>query len=190
MSKRDGTELSRRTFVAAVCPALAGALTLSPSALRSQGQGQGQGFWGAFTPEERAVVQNSAMAQDVPNYLGKGMGCAEICLAASCKYMGVSQDWVDAAAVFSGGFGKGDLCGLLTGGLMALGIAGGKLHEDLAAVKQFARPLKDQYWEWWTARGSVHCAELRTRYDGSEQFLRMTQRATAKVEHLIQPARA
>jgi hypothetical protein len=73
---------------------------------------------------------------------------------------------------------------------MAMGIAAGKLNEGRAELKQFARPLKDEYWDWWALRGSVHCAELRTRYDGSEEFTRMTQRATAKVEQLIKPARA
>jgi hypothetical protein len=189
MSKQDAAAFSRRKFVAAVCPVIAGGLALPHGALRAQQQDL-PGFWSEFTPEERATIAQSTMAQDVPSYMGQGLGCAEICLASSCKYMGVSDEWVDAAAVFSGGFGKGDLCGLLTGGLMAMGIAAGKLHEGRAELKQFARPLKDDYWDWWTARGPVHCAELRQRYDGSEEFIRMTQRAAAKVEKLIEPARA
>jgi hypothetical protein len=188
MSEQGIVAFSRRKFVGTLCPVLAGGLAF-PQALRAQQQDL-PGFWGEFTPQEGGMIGKSSMAQDVPNYMGKGLGCAEICLAASCKYMGVSDEWVDAAAVFSGGFGKGDLCGLLTGGLMAMGVAAGKLHEGRAELKQFARPLKDEYWDWWTSRGSVHCAELRTRYNGSEEFLRMTQRATAKVEQLIEPARA
>ena len=188
MSEREVTAFSRRTFVGTICPVLAGGLAF-PQVLRAQQQDL-PGFWSEFTPQESDTIGKSGMAQDVPNYMGKGLGCAEICLSASCKYMGLSDEWVDVAAVFSGGFGKGDLCGLLTGGLMAMGIAAGKLHEGRAELKQFARPLKDEYWDWWTSRGSVHCAELRTRYDGSEEFLRMTQRAGAKVEQLIEPARA
>jgi len=189
MSKQDVAAFSRRKFVGTICPMIAGGLAFPHTALRAQHQDL-PGFWNEFTPEEQAAIENSTMAQDVPNYMGKGLGCAEICLAASCKYMGVSDEWVDAAAVFSGGFGKGDLCGLLTGGLIAMGIAAGKLNEGRAELKQFARPLKDEYWDWWALRGSVHCAELRTRYDGSEEFTRMTQRAAAKVEQLIKPARA
>jgi hypothetical protein len=121
--------------------------------------------------------------------MGRGLGCAEICLAACCDYMGESDSWLDAAAVFSGGFGKGDLCGFLTGGLMAVGIAAGRLHQERAAVKQYARPLKDEYWAWWTDRGPLRCSQLRTLYEGREQFVRMAQRATAKLEELIEPAR-
>jgi len=57
------------------------------------------------------------------------------------------------------------------------------------AMKEFARPLKDEYWSWWTARGPLRCSELRTRYEGSVEFMRMTQRAVAKVEDLIRAAR-
>jgi hypothetical protein len=189
MSNHDTAAFSRRRFVGTVCPMIAGGLAFPRSLLRAQQQGQA-GFWSEFTPEEQAVITGSSMALDVPNYMGQGLGCAEICLAASCRYMGVSDQWIDAAAVFSGGFGKGDLCGLLTGGLMAMGIAAGKLYEGRAELKQFARGLKDEYWDWWTARGPVHCAELRQLYSGSEQFTRMTQRAAAEVEHLIERARA
>ncbi|UCG86311.1 MAG: C_GCAxxG_C_C family protein [Gemmatimonadota bacterium] len=189
MSKQNATAVSRRKFFGAVCPVVAGGLAVPRSLLHAQQQSQA-GFWSQFTAEEQAVINSSSMALDVPNYMGQGLGCAEICLAASCEYMGVTDEWVDAAAVFSGGFGKGDLCGLLTGGLMAMGIAAGKLHQGRAELKQFARGLKDEYWDWWTSRGPVHCSELQQRYDGSEQFMRMMQRAAAKVEELIEPARA
>jgi hypothetical protein len=187
MSKPKSEAFSRRTFLGAICPVIAGGLALGTEGLPAL---QRPGFWNEFSPAERELIGRSSMAQDIPNYMGQGLGCAEICLAAACNYMGVSDEWVDAAAVFSGGFGKGDLCGLLTGGLMAMGIAAGKLYDSRAQLKQFARPLKDQYWDWWTARGPVHCAELRQLYGGTEQFIRMTQRAAAEVEQLIAPARA
>ncbi len=189
MGKSEESRLSRRGFVGSICPLIVGGLAFPRATLRAQHQGQ-VGFWSEYTPEEQATINRSVMAQDVPNYMGKGLGCAEICLAASCKFMGVQDEWLDAAAVFSGGMGKGDLCGLLTGGLMAIGIAAGRLHEARTELKQYARPLKDEYWDWWTSRGPLHCADLRTRYEGTEQFLRMTQRAAAKVEQLIEPARA
>ncbi len=180
--------VSRRGFVRSVCPLVVGGLSIPRAAGTSVQQGQ-PGFWSEFSASEQQSIGTSEMAQDVANYLNQGLGCAEICLATACEYLGEPQGWVNAATVFSGGFGKGDLCGLLTGGLMAIGIAAGRLHEDRAAMKQFARPLKDEYWSWWTARGPLHCSELRTRYDGNDEFIRMTQRAVAKIEELIRPAR-
>ena len=71
---------------------------------------------------------------------------------------------------------------------MAVGVAAGTLHEDRTAMKDFARPRGQAFWNWWSSRGPIHCSELRTLYDGNEQFTRMAQRATAKVERLIEPA--
>ncbi len=173
------TTLSRRSFVGAVCPFVLGGLTLPQ---------ERQGFWDPFTTEEEEAVSRSVMAQRVPSYLGEGFGCAEVCVAASVDYLGESRHWVDAAAVFSGGFGQGDLCGFLTGGMMAIGVAAGKLHGERQAMRDFARPRGQEYWNWWTARGPLHCAELRTLYEGREQFVRMAQRAMTKLETLIEPA--
>jgi len=171
-----------------MCPFIVGGVSI-PSRISSSDQQNQPGFWDEFSPAEQRAIAASVMAQDVSNHLGQGLGCAELGLAVACSYLGERQDWVDAATVFSGGFGKGDLCGLLTGGLMAIGIAAGRLHQGRAEMKQFARPLRDEYWSWWTSRGPVHCSELRTRYEGDEECMRMTQRAVAKMEQLIAAAR-
>jgi hypothetical protein len=164
-----------------------GGLTL-PRYLAQGEQQDRPGFWGNFTPEEQEAIQGSEMARSIPGYLGQGLGCAEICLAASVDYLGETRDWLDAAAVFSGGFGQQDLCGFLTGGMMAIGVAAGTLHEDRAALKEFARPRAQQYWEWWTSRGPLHCSELTRMYEGREEFIRMGQRSAAKLEQLFEPA--
>jgi hypothetical protein len=146
------------------------------------------GFWSSFTPDERVSIDRSVMARNVSSYLGQGLGCAEICLASSVDYLGESREWLDAAAVFSGGFGQGDLCGFLTGGMMAIGIAAGRMHEDRRALREFAGPRAQAYWEWWSSRAPLRCRELRALYEGQEAFTRMAQRATAQLEHLIEPA--
>ena len=64
-----------------------------------------------------------------------------------------------------------------------------KLHEDRAAMREFSNPRRDEYYAWWQSRGPFHCSELREMYAGSDEFLRMGQRAVAKLEELIAPAR-
>lgn len=183
----SGCGVSRRQFVGSVCPFVLGGLSLPLVPLVS-GQQDRPGFWDEFAPAEREAVEGSIMAQSVPGYIGQGYGCAEICLAAAVDYLGEPSEWVNAAAVFSGGLGQRDLCGFLTGGMMAVGVAAGKLHEERTAKRDFARPRGQEYWDWWVSRGPIHCSELRALYDGSEQFMRMAQRVTAKVEQLIAPA--
>ena len=186
--KSDCTScFTRRRFIHTLTPLAAGCLgvPLLSKGLFSQ---EKPGFWSEFTPEEQRSINSSVMAQDIRNYAGHGYGCAECALMVGLRYLGEPEYRLGAAGVFSGGFGKGDLCGFFTGSMMAIGIAARKLHEDRSAMREFSRPLRDEYWDWWTSRGPLHCSDLREMYDGSEQFLRMGQRAVAKLEELIAPA--
>jgi hypothetical protein len=128
------------------------------------------------------------MAQDITNFVGHGYGCAECALIVGLRYLGEPEEKLASAAVFSGGFGKGDLCGFFTGSMMAIGIAARKLHADRSAMRAFANPRRDAFWDWWQSRGPLHCSDLRKLYDGQDQFVRMGQRAVAKLEELIAPA--
>jgi hypothetical protein len=147
------------------------------------------GFWTEYTPQEQAAIEASSMAQDVTNFIGHGYGCAECSYMVGLRYLGEPEERLGAALAFSGGFGKGDLCGFLSGGMMAIGVAARKLHEDRKAMRDFAKPRIQELWDWWTSRGPLHCADLRELYQGDEAFLRMGQRTAAKVEELIAPAR-
>lgn len=187
--KRENTPgLTRRRFLHSLSPVAVGCLGV-PCLGKSLTAQDKQGFWSEFTPEEQRVINASVMAQDMRNFAGHGYGCAECALGVGLNYLGEPQQQLGAAAVFSGGFGKGDLCGFFTGSMMSIGIAARKLHEDRSAMRAFANPRRDEYYDWWVSRGPLHCSDLRELYDGSDQFLRMGQRAVAKLEELIAPAR-
>jgi hypothetical protein len=68
------------------------------------------------------------MAQEIAALNGKGHPCSEMILLAALRHFELPENHLDAAAVFGGGVGKRDLCGLLTGGLMAIGIAAGSKY--------------------------------------------------------------
>jgi hypothetical protein len=195
MGKNDTIGLSRRRFVASLPPLMCGGLAAPSLAERLErvGRGtdrQGPGFWAPYSAAEQQAVSRSVMAQDITNYIGHGFGCAECSYMVGLRFLGEPEARLSAAACFSGGFGQGDLCGFLTGGMMAIGVAAGKLHPtDRRAMREYYRPRSQAYWEWWTSRGTLHCSELRELYNGSEEFLRMGQRAVVKVEELVATAR-
>ena len=184
-----GVSRSRRSFVASLPPLLLGGLAVPCAAECLRGQ-EKPGFWAAYSREEQRAVGASVMAQDITNFIGHGFGCAECALGVGLNYLGEPREKLAAAAVFSGGFSQGDLCGFLTGSMMSIGIAAGKLHSDRGAMREWARPRSQAYWEWWVSRGPLHCSDLRQQYQGSEEFLRMGQRAVVKLEELIAPARS
>jgi len=138
-----------------------------------------------FTPEEARQVEVSDMARDMPNFAGHGYNCAECACLTGLRYLGRSEEEGRVALGFGGGLGQGELCGLLTGGFMALGAAAGARGADREAARRHARNTGAAFWQWWTERAPIACRELRREYDGQDEFLRMTQRVAVKVQQLI-----
>jgi len=188
MKKEHAANISRRAFVCSLPPIVVGGLS-TPCVYARNGKQEKPGFWAEFTAEERQQVDSSVMAQDITNFAGHGYGCAECSLVVGLRYLGEPEERLSAAAVFSGGLGKGDLCGYFSGSMMAIGIAARKLYKDREEMHAFARQQASAFWEWWESRGPVHCRDLRKRYEGTEEFVRMGQRVVVKLEELIADAR-
>lgn len=190
------TGISRRRFVAAIpLTVLAAPRSLSGSkadrsevgtgSLRTCQQVQPPGFSGPFSEAEATAVAASPMAQEIARLNGRGYPCSEMILLAALRRFGLPENHLDAAAVFGGGVGKRDLCGFLTGGLMAIGLAAGSKYQDRATVHQAGRRASNAYWEWWLTRGDLHCMGSGTTHNTSEEFLRMAQRGAVKLEEVI-----
>jgi hypothetical protein len=189
--------ISRRHFVAAIpLTVLATPRSLSesfndrngdrgdPSLLPPQ-QVPPPGFSGPFDEAEAKAVASSPMAQAIVGLHGKDYPCSEMILLAALRRFRLPENHLDAAAVFGGGVGKRDLCGLLTGGLMAVGLVAGEKYLDRAAAHQAGRKASNAYWDWWISRGDLHCMGPGTTHQTSEEFVRMTQRTAVKLEEVI-----
>jgi hypothetical protein len=156
---------------------------ISPSTIQD---GPKPGFSAPFTPEEAERMAASPMAREIAALMGRGLSCAELSLLAALRFLGLPDSHLGAAGVFGGGVGKGDLCGFLTGNLMAFGLAASARYAtDRAEMRRVARAMSDEYWDWWLSRGDLHCSILRPTYDGSEDFLRMAQRTALKAEEVL-----
>lgn len=148
-------------------------------------QTQGPGFIGPFSEAETAAVAASPLAQEIAGLNGKGYPCSEMILLAALRRFDLPENHLDAAAVFGGGVGKRDLCGLLTGGLMAIGLAAGEKYTDRAEVHRVGREASSAYWDWWLTRGDLHCMGPGTAHETSEEFVRMCQRTAVKLEAVM-----
>lgn len=105
-----------------------------------------------MTKSERAVSK-----------FASGYNCAQSVFSAFCEDLGIGQDTgLKMACGFGAGMGrKGEVCGAVTGGIMALGARYGRgEHEDRAATEATyvkTRQLMDQF----AARhGSCICKAL------------------------------
>lgn len=91
--------------------------------------------------------------------------CSEAVFVALAEAMGgsVPVDCVRLATGFRGGMGCGDVCGAVSGGVMALGLAlapptpGGPSPELTEAVKRFRERFAQ-------ANGAIDCADLIREY--------------------------
>lgn len=193
----DNPEFSRRRFISALpltvlaapacltaCERASEAETLESAPLPIL-QSQGPGFIGPFSEAEAAAVAASPMAQEIAGLNGQGYPCSEMILLASLRRFNLPENHLDAAAVFGGGVGKRSLCGLLTGGLMAIGIAAGQKYADRDQVHTLGRTASNAYWDWWLTRGDLNCMGPGTEHENSEEFVRMCQRTAVKVEEVI-----
>ena len=183
--------LSRRHFLGALpltvlsAPSVVHGLSPAPSQREKRQEGPKPGFLGPFSPEEAAAVAASPMAREIAALEGKGFPCSEMMLLAALRRFDLPEGHLDAAAVFGGGVGKRDLCGFLTGGLMAIGFASGQKYTDRQTVHQVGRRASNAYWDWWLSRGDQHCMGYGTDHEGSEEFVRMAQRAALKLEAVM-----
>jgi C_GCAxxG_C_C family probable redox protein len=190
----SSSRISRRSFLHLI-PVAALAAPSSLVALRGPGgelltgpalqEADRHGFAGPFTPEEEAAMAASPMAQAIARLHGRGYNCAEMILLAAIQAKGLREDHLDAASVFGGGIARGDLCGFLTGGLMAIGFVAARKTQDRAVRVRISRQASDAYWDWWVSRGDVHCPGPLESHPTPELFLRMSQRTAAKLEEVL-----
>ena len=138
-----------------------------------------------FSSEEWAALQESSMALEIDNYFGRGYSCSEAMLFWALKRLSMPEDLVWAAAAYGGGLGQKDLCGFLTGAMIALGLAAGKMPlERTEAKKEVARRGKE-YWNWWREKYPLHCRDIISAEGDREICRKIGAVAAARAERLL-----
>jgi C_GCAxxG_C_C family probable redox protein len=188
MNVTGSSDSDRRQFLHSLSGLVIGSSILTTLVQTQDQVQQGQRFRDPFDSRELEQIQNSVMAGDITASMGQGFSCAELILRVSLRFLKKPEEYLHASAAFGGGLGQGDLCGFLTGGMMAIGFAAGMMESDLRALHSNARERGSEYWKWWQEWGPLHCSDLRQQYNGTEEFLRLGQRAAMKIESLIESA--
>lgn len=84
-----------------------------------------------------------------------GCNCCQAVLGSCCEKFGMEQEMAyRVGAFFGGGMRKGEVCGAVTGALMALGLKyGDENNRKSMKSHEFLKAFKEQY-------GSILCREL------------------------------
>ena len=103
------------------------------------------------------------VSENAVRYFNSGFNCAEAVLRAVAESVTGSgkHDWYKLATPFGGGVGGSheELCGALTGGVMAIGYFAGRdyAHEDAGLSKALAVSLRSRFIEM---AGCTRCQSL------------------------------
>ena len=139
-----------------------------------------------LTPSERELVDGSSMAKDLESCFSS-YSCAESALLVALRFLGKPEELVWAAGGFGGGLGHRDLCGFLTGGVMAIGFQAGSLSVERKEAKKRCRSLVKNYWQVWTSMAPLHCSEILEGREGYAVCNRLGCLASARLERLLEP---
>lgn len=185
MKNRGRLAIPRRDFISSVPGILIGAGLLSQPAYSCTDFQEKPELKEELTQEELKWVEQSSMAKDINNYFGEGYSCAESLFIVSLRFLKKPEDLVWTAAGFGGGMYNKDLCGFLTGGIMAIGLASGMLKKERREAKDHCGVQVKEYWKWWQSVSPLRCADIRTEGTSSSVCRRLGQIAAAKTEDLI-----
>ena len=96
-----------------------------------------------------------AMSEEAVKLHGEGFNCAQCVLSAAGSYTGLDAETARRiAAGFGGGVRSGEICGAISGAVMALGL----LQEDKRAVAVLAHDCVEAFRKQY---GCVRCLELK-----------------------------
>ena len=106
--------------------------------------------------------------EEVLSRFGKGLDCSQVVLMHFADELGYDEEELGRiASAFGGGMFRGDTCGCVTGGLMALGMKYGHGGPDEWEQKETIVKKGAAYMAAFAERcGSLYCREL-TGYDFS-----------------------
>ena len=93
--------------------------------------------------------------EEAVRFHGMGCNCAQSVLASVGKYTGLEQDTaLSVAAGFGGGVRSGEICGAISGAVMAIGLIEQDKRNIAAMTKDCVESFRRQF-------GCVRCIELK-----------------------------
>lgn len=185
MKRRDDMKISRRLFIASASTLVVGSELLGRSSLWTPAFQAPQELKEELSEQELEWVKKSYMAEDIKNFFGKDYSCAESMWMVSLRHLKKPEELVWVASGFGGGLYHKDLCGFLTGGIMAIGLQSGMLEKERKEAKEYGKNLVKEYWKWWTSQAPLHCSEIRKEGTSREVCVRLGLLAAAKTEELL-----
>jgi C_GCAxxG_C_C family probable redox protein len=114
-------------------------------------------------PARIACDADALAAEAVRVFLPCGRSCGEAVLAAGCKALAIDDKLApDVALGLAGGVGlQGDVCGVLSGSALVIGLAAARQHSEYARKRKVTMAVVGKLYRDFEKRfGSVECRML------------------------------
>lgn len=135
--------------------------------------------------QEKEEEEAGKLADEMEvNFSLRGFSCSESIFRAVITQYGESEKLVRLATPFSGGIGQGDLCGFLTGGVLALGMLFGRTTGEEHARRGKCITMASEYYNWWKGNFPLHCSDIR-KFGGKELCTSVGRKASSYLEEVI-----
>ncbi len=102
-----------------------------------------------------------SLRSDLMSNFESGYNCAETIVAGFLSQLGADAGIMRLATPFGGGLGgRRDLCGLITGGSIIIGLLFGRDDPRDIDEKTVAYKLVGQYYRWFKTKKQILCSEI------------------------------
>ena len=107
-------------------------------------------------------LDEELLRADVRHNFSHGYNCAETIVAAFIEHLGEEPGIMRVATPFGAGIGgRRDLCGILTGGAIVIGLLYGRTDADDIEKKGIAYELAAEYYRWFKSeKKQLRCSEI------------------------------
>jgi C_GCAxxG_C_C family probable redox protein len=130
---------------------------------------------------ESSGGQDLSLADQTAKALNEGFWSADSLVMGTIRYLKKPEGYVSLATGFGGGIGRKDLCGFVTGGVMAIGLFAGTTKGNDKKGRQTCQRLTKEYLDWWAKSYPLHCADIKQPCD----YRSMGAKASAFLQELF-----
>lgn len=133
-----------------------------------------------------------SLKETARKYLAEGYNCAEAILLTFLQAQGEDPRNVRLATPFGAGIGiRRDLCGILTGGVMVIGLREGRREGNEIEKKKKSYQLAANFYCWFESNFGVHCSDIiKEKFRGhTAECVRITGQATDYLSKLLEKQR-
>ena len=135
------------------------------------------------------IIDRDNLREEVLSAFSRGFNCAEsIVVPFSSAFGRDGAEMMKLATPFGAGIGgRRDLCGILTGGTMIIGLLHGRIDPADAEQKAIAYKMAARYYRWFKEKQKVRCSEIvRGKFTGhTDACVELMGEAQAKLLELV-----